>query len=103
MDLKTYISAERGRAVSLANALGCSPVLISQWTADVNPRQVPAERCPAIERATGGEVRCEELRPDVQWDVLREPAPRRKKADRAAAAQDETVARLRAVVGDHPR
>lgn len=37
-------------------------------------RRVPAEHCPAIERATGGAVRCEELRPDVQWGVLREPA-----------------------------
>ncbi len=32
---------------------------------------VPAEHCPAIERATG--VRCEELRPDVAWSVLRKP------------------------------
>jgi DNA-binding transcriptional regulator YdaS (Cro superfamily) len=32
--------------------------------------KVPAEHCPAIERATG--VRCEELRPDVPWEVLRE-------------------------------
>ena len=30
---------------------------------------VPAEHCPLIERATG--VTCEELRPDVQWSVLR--------------------------------
>lgn len=34
-------------------------------------RQVPAEHCPAIERATGGAVRCEDLRPDVAWSVLR--------------------------------
>lgn len=32
---------------------------------------VPAEHCPAIEKATLGGVRCEELRPDVAWDVLR--------------------------------
>lgn len=32
---------------------------------------VPAEHCPAIEKATAGSVRCEELRPDVAWDVLR--------------------------------
>lgn len=37
-------------------------------------RRVPAEHCPAIERATGGAVRCEELRPDVAWSVLREAA-----------------------------
>lgn len=43
--------------------------LLSQWKN--GGRQVPAERCPQIERATGGAVRCEELRPDVAWDVLR--------------------------------
>lgn len=40
---------------------------VYQWT----KTRVPAERCPAIERATNGLVRCEELRPDVAWDVLR--------------------------------
>lgn len=37
-------------------------------------RRLPAEHCPAIERATrelGNVVTCEELRPDVAWDVLR--------------------------------
>lgn len=34
-------------------------------------RRVPAEYCPRIEEATGGAVRCEDLRPDVRWDVLR--------------------------------
>ena len=37
-------------------------------------RPIPAEHCPAIERATGGAVRCEELRPDVAWSVLRATA-----------------------------
>jgi DNA-binding transcriptional regulator YdaS (Cro superfamily) len=32
---------------------------------------VPADRCPVIERETGGAVRCEELRPDVDWAYLR--------------------------------
>lgn len=37
-------------------------------------REFPAEYCPTIERATmekGTVVRCEELRPDVDWNVLR--------------------------------
>lgn len=33
--------------------------------------RVPAEYCPLIERATTGAVRCEDLRPDIAWDVLR--------------------------------
>ena len=53
----------------LARELSISPVLISQWRNGIRP--VPAERCPAIERATGGVVRCEDLRPDVDWAVLR--------------------------------
>ena len=28
---------------------------------------MPAEHCPRIERITGGSVRCEDLRPDVEW------------------------------------
>ena len=45
-------------------------------------RRVPAEHCPAIERATRAKaaeqgapkliVTCEELRPDVAWSVLRD-------------------------------
>ena len=34
--------------------------------------RVPAEYCPLIEEATGGAVRCEDLRPDVKWAVLRQ-------------------------------
>lgn len=37
-------------------------------------RDFPAEHCPVIERATNGAVRCEDLRPDVAWEVLREQA-----------------------------
>lgn len=33
--------------------------------------RVPAEYCPLIERATGGRVRCEDLRPDVAWAIVR--------------------------------
>ena len=52
----------------LAAALGVSPQRLSNWL----ERGVPAEQCPLIERATDGAVRCEELRPDVAWAVLRE-------------------------------
>ncbi|MCB0252548.1 MAG: helix-turn-helix domain-containing protein [Anaerolineae bacterium] len=60
----------RGAAAKLARILDVSPVLISQWANGV--RRVPAERCPDIERATGGVVRCEDLRPDIDWSVLRD-------------------------------
>lgn len=43
---------------------------VQQWTKS----RVPAEHCPAIEVATEGEVRCEDLRPDVNWGALRSQA-----------------------------
>lgn len=44
--------------------------------------RVPAEHCPAIERETG--VRCERLRPDVAWDVLRMQAGQEEGSDQAS-------------------
>jgi len=60
----------QGGLARLAAALGVSAQRLSNWL----DRGVPAERCPDIERATAGAVRCEELRPDVAWSVLREQA-----------------------------
>lgn len=60
---------EAGGATKLASMLGVKPQHVCNWVV----RQVPAERCPSIERATRGAVRCEELRPDVDWSVLRHP------------------------------
>lgn len=69
-----------GSQTALAALLAVSKGAVSQWKEP--GRRVPAEHCPLIERATAGAVRCEELRPDMAWDVLRlqagieaEPAP----------------------------
>ncbi len=62
----------------LASKIGVSASAITQWQLDEGDRffrKVPAERCPQIEHATGGLVRCEDLRPDVQWSVLRNTQP----------------------------
>lgn len=70
MDLNKYLEqGGPGSAAILAKALNVSPVLISQWRSGA--RRVPAERCPDIEGATRGMVKCEELRDDVDWAVLR--------------------------------
>ena len=71
MDLKTYLDngSNRGAAIAIARTLGISPVTVSQWKTGIRP--IPAERCPTIERATGGLVRCEDLRPDVDWAYIR--------------------------------
>ncbi len=59
-----------GGVTSLAAIIDVKPPTISQWLNGT--RQIPAERCPEIEKATNGAVRCESLRPDVDWSVLRE-------------------------------
>ena len=59
-----------GGAHEMASKLGISPQSIYQWLHGTRP--VPAERCPQIERLTNGAVRCEQLRADVEWAVLRE-------------------------------
>ena len=55
----------------LARLIGVAPSLPSMWR---HRKNVPAEYCPAIERETG--VRCEALRPDVPWCVLRQSQQR---------------------------
>ena len=45
----------------MAALLDVEPMTVTQW----KKRGVPAERCLEIERATGGVVKCHELRPDV--------------------------------------
>lgn len=91
MDLKTYLDS-RGDNKELALAVGVSQVNVSLWK--TGARQVPAERCPAIERATNGAVRCEELRPDVDWGFLRatDCDIRKVGAGNAAAAVEQKAA-----------
>lgn len=49
--------------MALARKLGIKQQNVSWW---INKsKKVPAERCAAIERATNGAVRKEDLRPDV--------------------------------------
>lgn len=65
-----------GGISALAIEIGVKSSTPSMWKQRGN---VPAEYCPSIEKATSGAVRCEELRPDVDWSVLR-AKPSRKKA-----------------------
>ena len=77
MELKAFLS-ERNSVMRLAAALGIAPSVVSQWKNGV--RQVPAEHCPSVEKATNGAVRCEDLRPDVDWAYLRNSASNLEKA-----------------------
>lgn len=64
--IKRAIDA-KGSGAAFAAAIDRSPQFVSQLLR--GDRSVPAELCPVIERETG--VSCEDLRPDVAWDVLR--------------------------------
>lgn len=75
-----------GNAHRLALEIGVPPQSVLFWRD--GERRIPAEYCPLIEELTG--VRCEDLRPDVRWDVLRGNIPT-PPADQAQAAT-ETVA-----------
>ncbi|WP_027390550.1 transcriptional regulator [Chrysiogenes arsenatis] len=57
-----------GSKSALARLLDISPAAISQWD------KVPLPHCFTIEKITNGQVRCEELRPDIDWSVLRQPS-----------------------------
>lgn len=61
-----------GSQAALAAVIGRSPSMVNQMIKGVRP--IPAEHCPLIERATRGAVRCEQLRPDVDWGFLRSTA-----------------------------
>ena len=56
---------------TIGDRLDVSSQTITNW----KQRGVPVERCIQIEKATNGLVRCEDLRPDVEWSVLRTPEP----------------------------
>ena len=56
---------------AIAAQLGVTRAAVSQWFAAGS--RPPLDRCPAIERATGGRVTCEELRGDVQWARVPDP------------------------------
>ncbi len=68
-----------GGQAALASALGVSRGAVPQWKQA--GRNVPAEYCPTIERLTEGKVTCEQLRPEIEWEVLRlQSAPADQKA-----------------------
>lgn len=65
------IAMPASERVAIAQAIGLHEQYLYQCLTD--RRVLPAEHAPAIERASGGKVTCEELRPDVRW--IRVPDP----------------------------
>lgn len=68
MEALTKAIETQGSQAALARSIGVAQQVVHNWLAR---GRVPADHCPAIERATSGAVRCEDLRPDVDWTYLR--------------------------------
>lgn len=62
--------AVAGGTTALAKRIGVHPNVVTNW----KTRGIPAEQCPAIEKATDRQVRCEELNDKVDWAYLRATA-----------------------------
>ena len=60
-----------GGARILAQAVGVTPSMVSQWS--VGHRPVAADKCVLIERATEGRVTVEGLRSDLTWSRIADP------------------------------
>lgn len=74
-----------GSQVALASFLGVTKAAVNQWKTE--GRQVPPKHCPQIERATGGQVTRQDLRPDDYWLIWPDlPAPAQAGAAEARAA-----------------
>ena len=59
-----------GGPTAVARMVGCRVPSVIEW----RKRGIPADRCPAIERATSGAVTVETLRPDAAWSRIPDPA-----------------------------
>lgn len=71
MKLEEFLIQDgKGAGSRLARKINVPNVLISQWKKGI--QRVPADKCLLIEAATDRKVKCEDLRPDVAWFVIRE-------------------------------
>jgi DNA-binding transcriptional regulator YdaS (Cro superfamily) len=60
-----------GGPVAVSREMGIRSQAVSLW---IRSNRIPAERVPALERmckARGLKVRAEQMRPDIEWSVLR--------------------------------
>ena len=92
--LQSWLRAERGRQVALAEALGIRPPVVAGWLSGRRP--IPVSHMAAIERFTDGAVTRRDLRPDdahLIWPELAESEPNTPPApaDQARAAINNEV------------
>lgn len=67
MKLSHWLKEQYGRGQALAAAIGVPQSFVVKMAQ--GEKQVPAERCVPIERATGGAVTRKDLRPD-DWHAI---------------------------------
>jgi DNA-binding transcriptional regulator YdaS (Cro superfamily) len=72
MKFTDWVNAQRGRSLAVAQALGVTPPVVSDWV--TGKKRIPLERCMAIERATLGEVTRKDIRPDDWHEIWPELA-----------------------------
>lgn len=58
-----------GNPTNLARYLGVTTQAVCFWRD--GKRKIPPEICIQIEKGTSGAVRCNDLRPDVEWSYIR--------------------------------
>lgn len=62
-------SLDRPKQSDFATSCGTSAAYLRK--AAYTRQRIGADLCISIERESGGKVRCEELRPDVDWAFIR--------------------------------
>lgn len=68
MNLSDYLKEADLTQMEFARLLGVTQGMVAFWLHNKPPT---IERAIQIEKASGGKVSCEELRPDVDWAFLR--------------------------------
>lgn len=68
MNISDYLKESNQTQMEFARLLGVSQGTVGYWLHNKPPT---TERAIQIEKVTGGKVRCEDLRPDVDWAYLR--------------------------------
>lgn len=88
MNLKSWVEMERGRATALARAICVPQSFVSKMVS--GEKAIPAEHVKAISQLTGGEVTCQDMRPNdwqKYWPELAATQPTRQPATPQPTAQ----------------
>ena len=77
-----------GGPAKVSRACGVSVQAVCFWRDGL--RTLPADQCITLEKLNQGRVRCEDLRPDVDWAYLRTIRPISSEAQKLAQPSTST-------------